>query len=205
MKKLITKIEGEALLHIEGDDIVEFVEIEFYQFRGIEEYLKNKHFMDALVINPRICGICGHSHLIATAKAIENAFDAKITKKAELFRKLTLNVEIIENHIKWFYITLFPTQIKDKKYMFKALALSQKISKAIALIAGQYPHTSYAIPGGITSDITYVELTKVKNLIEEVLEELQLFKDFSSPYILHITSIIKTLTYEKTSFFKRFF
>ena len=32
-----------------------------------------------------------------------------------------------------------------------------------------------------------------------------LFKDFSSPYILHITSIIKTLTYEKTSFFKRFF
>ena len=177
MKKLITKIEGEAVLNITGDEVVEFVEIEFYQFRGIEEYLKNKHFMDALVINPRVCGICGHSHLIATAKAIENAFATKITKKAELIRKLTLNFEIIENHIKWFYITLFPTQIKDKKYMFKALKLSQKISKAIALIAGQYPHTSYAIPGGITSDITYVELTKVKNLIEEVLEELQLFKD----------------------------
>ena len=177
MKKLITKIEGEALLHIKGDEVVEFVEIEFYQFRGIEEYLKGKHFMDALVINPRICGICGHSHLIATAKAIENAFNAEITKKAELFRKLTLNFEIIENHIKWFYITLFPTQIKDKKYLFKALAISQKISKAIALIAGQYPHTSYAIPGGITSDITYLELTKVKNIIDEVLNELTLFED----------------------------
>jgi len=177
MKKLITKIEGEALLHIKGDEIVEFAEIEFYQFRGIEKYLKGKHFMDALVINPRVCGICGHSHLIATTKAIENAFDALITKKAKLFRQLTLNFEIIENHIKWFYITLFPTQIKDKKYMFKALKLSQNISKAIALIAGQYPHTSYAIPGGITSDITYLELTKVKSLIQEILAELTLFED----------------------------
>jgi len=177
MKKLITKIEGEALLHIKGDDVVAFAEIEFYQFRGIEEYLKGKHFMDALVINPRICGICGHSHLIATTEAIENAFNAEITNKAKLFRKLTLNFEIIENHIKWFYITLFPTQIKDKKFMFKALDISQKLSKAIALIAGQYPHTSYAIPGGITSDITYLELTKVKNIIDEILNELTLFED----------------------------
>jgi len=177
MKKLITKIEGEALLHIKGDEIIEEVDIEFYQFRGIEEYLKDKHFMDALVINPRVCGICGHSHLIATTEAIENAFNAEITNKAKLFRKLTLNFEIIENHIKWFYITLFPTQIKDKKFMFKALAISQKLSKAIALIAGQYPHTSYAIPGGITSDITYLELTKVNSLIEEILNELELFED----------------------------
>jgi len=177
MKKLITKIEGEATLNIIKKDVVEYVEIEFWQFRGIEEYLKGKHFMDALVINPRICGICGHSHLIATAKAIENAFDAKITAKAELFRTLTLNFEIIENHIKWFYITLFPTQIKEKKYLFKALQLSQKISKAIALIAGQYPHNAYAIPGGITSDITYIELSKVKNLINEILQELTLFED----------------------------
>jgi len=61
--------------------------------------------------------------------------------------------------------------------MFKALKLSQNISKAIALIAGQYPHTSYSIPGGITSDITYLELTKVKSLIQEILNELTLFED----------------------------
>ena len=129
MKKLITKIEGEAVLNITGDDVVEFVEIEFYQFRGIEEYLKNKHFMDTLVINPRVCGICGHSHLIATAKAIENTFDAKITKKAELIRKLTLNFEIIENHIKWFYITLFPTQKKIKNICLKLLNFLKKFQK----------------------------------------------------------------------------
>ena len=179
MKKIITKIEGEATLNIKGDEVIEWVDIEFWQYRGIEDYLIGKHYMDSLVINPRICGICGHSHLIATAKAIENAFDTKITNKAEQIRNLTLNFEMIENHIKWFYITLFPTQIRDKKYMFKALNLSQNISKAIALIAGQYPHTSYAIAGGITSDITYVDLVKVRNIINELLEfENEIWQDF---------------------------
>jgi len=179
MKKLITKIEGEATLQIKGDEIIEWVDIEFHQFRGIENYLIGKNYMDALVINPRVCGICGHSHLIATAKAIENAFNVEITKKAEYIRNLTLNFEIIQNHIKWFYITLFPTQIKDKKYLFKALTFSQKISQAIALIAGQYPHNSYAIPGGITSDITYLDLTKVKNIIIELQKlENEVWNDF---------------------------
>ena len=177
LQKIITKIEGEANLKIYGNKIVEFVEIEFFQFRGIETYLQNKHYLDALVINPRICGICGHSHLIATAMAIENAFNTKISNKAKIIREITLNLEIIENHIKWFYITLFPTQIKDKKYLFKALKLSQNISKAIALLAGQYPHNSYAIPGGVTTDPTYLEITKLKNLLIEIDKEYNLLDD----------------------------
>jgi len=177
LEKIVTKIEGEASLKIYGDKVVDFVEIEFFQFRGIENYLRNRHYLDALVINPRICGICGHSHLIATAKAIESAFDAKISNKAQIIRQITLNLEIIENHIKWFYITLFPTQIKDKKYLFKALKLSQKISKAIALLAGQYPHNSYAIAGGITTDPTYLEITKLKNILAEIDNEYNLLED----------------------------
>ena len=177
LQKLITKIEGEANLKVYGKDIVEFVEIEFFQFRGIEDYLKNKHYLDPLVINPRICGICGHSHLIATAKAIENAFDAKITKKAQIIRQITLNLEIIENHIKWFYITLFPTQIKDKKYLFKALNYSKELSKAIALLAGQYPHNSYAIVGGVTTDPTNMELIKLKDILLHLYDKFDLLDD----------------------------
>jgi Ni,Fe-hydrogenase I large subunit len=148
-KKIVNKIEGEASLKIYGDKKVDFIEIEFWQYRGIESYLINRPIMDALVINPRICGICGHSHLFATVKAIENAVNAKISKKAKILRDITVGLEIVENHIKWFYITLFPTQIKNKKYIFKAGEFASLISKAIALIAGQYPHNSYMIPGGV--------------------------------------------------------
>jgi len=170
-KRIINKIEGEATLKIKGDKKIEFAEIEFWQFRGMEEYLKGRHFMDALVINPRVCGICGHSHLYATVRAIEKVFNAKISIKAEIFREVTTLLEIVENHIKWFYITLFPTLIKDKEYVFKAVKFSSKISKAIALLAGQFPHNSYIIPGGVTCDPTYMEIMRLKDLIKEIKEE----------------------------------
>ncbi|GAB6074627.1 nickel-dependent hydrogenase large subunit [Nautilia lithotrophica] len=170
-KKIINKIEGEATLKIHGDKKIEFAEIEFWQFHGIEEYLKGRHFMDALVINPRVCGICGHSHLYATVKVIEKVFNAKISKKAEIFREVTTLLEIVENHIKWFYITIYPTQIKDKEYLFKAVKFSSKISKAIAILAGQFPHNSYMVPGGVTCDPTYMEIMRLKDLIKEIKEE----------------------------------
>jgi len=178
MKKLITKIEGEAYLKVYGEDIVEFVEIEFFNSRGIEKILKNRPFLDALVINPRICGICGHSHLLATAKVIEKAFNAKISRKAEILRSVTTAFEVVENHIKWFYITLFPTQIKDKSYFFKAIEYSSLISKAIAIIAGQFPHNSYIIPGGVTCDVTNLDIVRVKDIAKKVLDKMdEIFLD----------------------------
>ena len=170
-KKIINKIEGEATLKITGEEKVEFAEIEFWQYHGIENYLKNRNYMDALVVNPRVCGICGHSHLHATAKVIEKVFDAEISRKAEIFRTVTTFLEIIENHIKWFYITIYPSQIKDKEFIFKAVRFSSKISKAIAILAGQFPHNSYIIPGGVTCDPTYMELMRLTDLIKEILDD----------------------------------
>jgi len=171
-KKIINKIEGEATLKIiDGGEKIDFVEIEFWQYRGMEKYLQNRHYMDALVINPRVCGICGHSHLYATVKAIEDVFNARITRKAEIFREVTSLLEIVENHIKWFYITIFPTQVQNREYLFKAVKFSSKISKAIAILAGQFPHNSYMIPGGVTCDPTYMELSRLKNILKELLDE----------------------------------
>jgi len=170
-EKIISKIEGEATLKIKGDEFIEFVEIEFWQYHGIENYLKNRHFMDALVINPRICGICGHSHLYASVKAIEKVFNAKVPKKARIFREITSLLEIVENHIKWFYITIFPTRVKKDEFLFKAVKFSSKISKAIAILAGQFPHNSYMVPGGVTCDPTYMEIMRLKDLIREIYEE----------------------------------
>jgi len=170
-KKIVNKIEGEATLKLKGDKYVENVEIEFWQYHGIEEYLKNRHFMDALVINPRICGICGHSHLYASVKVIEKVFNAEVSRKAKTFREITTMLEIIENHIKWFYITIYPTQIKEKEYLFKAVKFSSKISKAIAILAGQFPHNSYMVPGGVTCDPTYMEIMRLKDLIQEIMED----------------------------------
>ncbi len=168
--KLIEKVEGEATLDIKfKDEKIEFVEIKFFDSRGIENILKGRPALDSLVINPRVCGICGHAHLIASVKALEDCLNNfKLPKNAEILRELTLNFEIIQNHFKWFYLTLLPL-FEFKQYVLKATTPSQTIAKAIATIAGQYPHTSYALPGGVANEITSIDIAKIKALINEVL------------------------------------
>ena len=167
MIKLIEKIEGEATLDFNfKNDKIDFVDISFNSTRGIENILKGKDAEDALVINPRVCGICGHAHLIATVKALESCYDdLKISRKAEIMRELTLNFEIIHNHFKWFYLSVFPL-FGLKQEILKASHMSQLMSKAIAVFGGQYPHTSYAIVGGVVSEITSMDIVKIHSYID---------------------------------------
>ena len=168
--KLIEKIEGEAKLHLEySDGVIEFAHIEFFSSRNIEQILEGKSALDALVINPRVCGICNHAHLIATVKALEDCYDnLAISKKAKILREITLNLELIQNHFKWFYLTIMPL-LGFKQNLLKAITPAQIANKAIATIAGQYPHNSYAIVGGVVCEPTFIELTKLKGFIKEII------------------------------------
>lgn len=168
---LIEKIEGEAKLNFNfKNNLIDFVNIEFLTSRHIEDILKDKNPLDALVINPRVCGICGHAHLIATVKALEDCYkEIEIPKKAELLREITLNLELIQNHFKWIYLSLFPL-LNQKQQILKASYPSQLIAKAIATIGGQYPHNSYAIVGGIVSEVLNSDLIKMEKYIDQTID-----------------------------------
>jgi hydrogenase large subunit len=170
--KLIEKIEGEAKLNFSFDEKqkIDFIDIEFLSTRNIEQILETKPALDALVINPRVCGICGHAHLIATVKALENCYDnLQISQKAKILRELTLNFELIQNHFKWFYLTIMPL-LGFNQYPLKAMQPSQVTAKAIAIIGGQYPHNSYAIVGGVVCEPTQLDIIKVVSYIDEVIK-----------------------------------
>jgi len=170
MIKLIEKIEGEATLDFKIKDAkIDFVDISFTSTRNIEKILEQKPALDALVINPRVCGICGHAHLIATVGALESCYEEiQLSNKAKIIRELTLTFELIQNHFKWFYLTLFPL-LGYKQEVLKAAHATQLMGKAIATFGGQYPHTSYAIVGGVTCEITQMDILQIQRYIEETI------------------------------------
>lgn len=179
-KQLIDQIEGEASIYFDmKDDVVDFATISFPHFRGMETILKEKNALDALVITPRICGVCGHSHLMATVRAIEDAynnagFPIKLNQKIDSIREFTLIMEIIQNHFKWIYLTIMPelnklSKIQKIQTPLKGAFAASIASKAIALFAGQWPHSSYMIPGGITTDPTNIEILKADSYIDELI------------------------------------
>ncbi len=179
-KQLIDQIEGEASVYFDmKDDMVDFATIAFPHFRGIESILKGKNALDALVITPRVCGICGHAHLMATVRAIEDAYknagySIELSKKVEIIREFTLVMEMIQNHFKWIYLTIIPEVAKlsnstQEQTPLKGAYAASIASKAIAVFAGQWPHSSYMIPGGITTDPTNIDLLKVESYMDELV------------------------------------
>lgn len=174
MIKLIEKIEGEAKLDFSfKDGKIDGVRVDFMSTRHIENILKGRFALDALVINPRVCGICGHAHLIATVQALEACYEnIEISQKAKIIRELTLNFELIQNHFKWFYLTILPF-FEQKQDIHKALFASRIMSRAIAVLGGQYPHTSYAIVGGVACEVTAMEIIQIERYIDEVIEFFQ--------------------------------
>jgi len=182
IKKLIEKIEGEAELDfIFNNNKIEDVKINFGFSRGIEKILEGKEPFDALVITPRVCGICNHAHLLATVRALEDGYrnagiKVDLSNKAIDIREFTLACELIQNHVKWFYLTMLPQLEKmleienQENHALKASYLSSTITKALAIFAGQWPHSGYAVVGGVTCDPTYVDMLQAEGLIDESIK-----------------------------------
>jgi hydrogenase large subunit len=184
---IVERIEGEAKLVCTWDDkIITNAQIEFLNFRGFEYILENKAPLDALIYTPRICGICGQAHLKATVEVLENIFknlnyEIELTNKAKLLREIGLNIEIIDSHIKWFYMFIMPDitalsskdfssykPLKGEKWL-KSSFITSEIIKSLAIIGGQWPHTSYMVPGGVVSDPTLLDLTTMKNYLDSAI------------------------------------
>lgn len=177
--ELIERIEGEALLDFKTDKngIIQEADIRFIHFRGMEAILEGRNALDALVIAPRVCGICGHSHLIAAARMIENVyidagFSLTISAKAHAIREITLKGELLQNHIKWLYLVMIHESTKllgeESALSLKALYITSQINQLSALFSGQWPHSSYAIPGGVTCDPTHIEIMQALKILGEV-------------------------------------
>ena len=224
---LVERIEGEAKLHCTwSNKKVSDARIDFLNFRGFEYILEGKSPLDALVYTPRICGICGQAHLKATVEALENVYEninekLQVTQKAKLLREIGLNIEIIDSHLKWFYMFIMPDIIKldtndlgiymplkGSRWMEAQKSASETI-KALAIIGGQWPHTSYMLPGGVMSDPTKLDLVMMQNYLQNTISffeksisgvSLENYLDFAS--IDNLENLSADLKYFKDLSFK---
>jgi Ni,Fe-hydrogenase I large subunit len=139
--------------------------------------------------------------LISAVRAIEDGYRAagmrvELSDKAKSIRDFTLSCELIQNHTKWFYMTILPQLEKlvgestKENYLLKASHFSSTITKALAIFAGQWPHSSYAVPGGVTCDPSYVDIVQAESLIDESIRFFeQVMLDSSLDKYLSIDSV----------------
>lgn len=190
------RVEGDldVSLEFEGNKIKD-AKFHSALFRGFEIILKDKDPLDSLVLTPRICGICGASHLYASVLALENVFEAQPTFNAIKLRNVLSMSEICQNDIRHTYL-MFLIDLTHKKYKDydlypeiirrwspllgssykEAINWSKKYTEIYAIFGGQWPHGSAMVPGGVTTDPSFSDINKalglLKNITENYLERI---------------------------------
>ncbi|MCC9181766.1 nickel-dependent hydrogenase large subunit [Mycolicibacterium mageritense] len=154
-------------------------------FRGFEIILQGKDPQAGLVVCPRICGICGGSHLYKSAYALDTAWRTHMPPNATLVRNICQACETLQSIPRYFY-ALFAIDLTNKNYAKSPLyaesvrrfapyvgtsyqpgvVLSAKPVEVYAIFGGQWPHSSFMVPGGVMCAPTLSDVTRSIAILE---------------------------------------
>jgi len=165
----LNRVEGDLEVRIQlEDNVVSDAWSAGIMYRGFENLLIGRAALDGLVLTPRICGICSTSHLKAAAKALDMFYNVKLPNNAVRIRNITLIAEKIQNDFRHAFMlfmvdftnpayqqhSLFDEAVRRYKPLsgettMQTIAETQKMLEIIAILGGQWPHSSFMVPGGV--------------------------------------------------------
>ena len=180
------RVEGDLDVRVTIEDgQVTSAWTEAAMFRGFEIILRGKDPQAGLIVTPRICGICGGSHLYKAAYALDTAWDTHVPPNATLVRNIAQACETLQSIPRYFY-ALFAVDLVNKNYakspMYdeavrrfapyvgtayqKGVTLSGKPVEVYAIYGGQWPHSSFMVPGGVMCAPNLADVTRSIAILE---------------------------------------
>lgn len=194
----VGRVEGDLDVKVYMENgVVTRAHTQAAMFRGFEKIMVGKDAQSGLIVTPRICGICGGSHLYCASSALDTAWKTTLPPNALLLRAIGQATETIQSIPRWFY-AIFATDMANKKFANKPLyaevvkrfaayvgtsfqkgvSTSGRPVEVYALFGGQWPHSSYMVPGGVMCAPTLKDITRahaIMNLFrKEWLESMWL-------------------------------
>ncbi|WP_315799506.1 nickel-dependent hydrogenase large subunit [Bradyrhizobium sp. SZCCHNR1002] len=175
------RVEGdlEVRLDIESGCVAR-AEVTAPLYRGFEQILEGRPPLDALVIAPRICGICSVSQSIAAANALRQAMDVVPAPNGTLATNIAHAAENAADHLTHFYIFFMPDFARDayaghawhdvaaERFTAtkgtaarEALPARARLLEIMGVIAGKWPHSLAFQPGGTTRAIELGERVRL--------------------------------------------
>lgn len=164
------RVEGDLEVALTlSDGHVARAEVNAPLFRGFEQMLLGRDPRDALVITPRICGICSISQSAAAARALASAMGMEPTEQGARAAALIHAAENAADHLTHFHLFFMPDFARPD-YVGRpwharavarftameggaqrtAVAARAELLHVMGLLAGKWPHTLAIQPGGVT-------------------------------------------------------
>ncbi|MGD8450367.1 MAG: nickel-dependent hydrogenase large subunit [Phycisphaerae bacterium] len=153
-------------------------------YRGIENMLVGRGALDGLVITPRVCGICTTAHLTAAAKALDAISGAQLPPDAVRIRNVALMTELVQSDVRQPVLMFMAdfagawhaeeplhaeavrryAPLKGETAM-EVIRETKKVIEIVAILGGQWPHSSYMVPGGVVTLPNAADLQQCRQLL----------------------------------------
>ena len=193
----VCKVEGHGSLYVEIEQgKVKRCELGSVEgARYFEGIIKGRHYSEIPEIVSRICGICSCAHTVCSIKAIENAFDVKVSAQVQLLRELLTIGERIRSHATHLYLLALPDYLgyesaiamapHYKKEVQRALELVKLGNNIVEIIGGRDMHPVTPVIGGFTKVIAKKDceqlLKRLKDMKEDARVTANLFLNIKYP------------------------
>ena len=187
------RVEGDLEVRLDIDDgRVRSAQVVAPMYRGFEAMLTGRDPLDALVIVPRICGICSVSQSLAAARALADASGVGMPANGVHAVNLMAATENAADHLTHFYLFFMPdfaradyaarpwhaaTVERFRATLGSApnqvLPARARFMQMMGLLAGKWPHTLAVQPGGSTRPLQSSEIFRLHRTLREFREFLE--------------------------------
>lgn len=181
----LNRVEGDLEIRVElKDGVVVEAWSSGTMYRGFESMLVGRAPLDSLVIAPRICGICSTAHLLAAARALDSAAKVDPPDNARRVRNLALMAEHLQNDMRHVFLMFTPdlaNPVYGEQPLFaealrryapfkgetvvEVIRQTKRLMEIVAILGGQWPHSSYMVPGGVVSVPCRNDLLQCRHLL----------------------------------------
>ncbi len=183
----VGRVEGDLDVNVYMEDgVVVKANTQASMFRGFEIILQGKDPQAGLIVTPRACGICGGSHLYCASFALDTAWKTQLSPNALLLRAIGQASESLQSDPRWFY-AIMAADMANKKFANQplyaevakrwsayvgtsfqpGLTASGRPVEIYALFGGQWPHSSYMVPGGVMCSPTLKDITRAYAILNQ--------------------------------------
>ncbi|HJJ33624.1 MAG TPA: nickel-dependent hydrogenase large subunit [Methanocorpusculum sp.] len=159
-------------VHIEltvlGEDVVSADFTPGQTHRGIEWMGLSRNPVQIVHLTDRICGICGVTHSLCFARAVEQVAEINAPERADYVRTIIAEFERIQSHLLWAGVAAHELGFDSLFYL--AWRVREDALDAIEVITGNRVNYDIIQIGGVRRDITSDMLPKIQKCLDSYKE-----------------------------------
>jgi membrane-bound hydrogenase subunit alpha len=160
-------------LQIEGERIQKADFVPGMAHRGIEWMGMRRNCIQVMYLAERICGICGITHSMSFARAVEQIAQIQVPNRAHYIRSIVGELERIHSHLLWAGVAAHELGFDSAFYL--AWRVRENVMDLLEYLTGNRVHYAMIQIGGVRRDIVpdqYPRIEESMKFFEDAYDQL---------------------------------